>query len=94
MTTVWILLLISLVIYELMTMDVRAIFYFVGIILSLLIVRVTPVPNNYILEIVLAVLIGTVLLYFFRDELKKYLDNNKIYGLLLKIKSRKKKGKK
>ena len=94
MTIVWILLLISLVIYEYITMDVGAIFYFVGILLSLLIVRLTPVPNNYILEIVLAILFGTVLLYFFRDKLKKYLENNKIYKALLKIKSRKKKGKK
>ena len=51
MTIVWILLLTSLVIYELITMNIVSIFYFCGIIISLLIVRIPKIPNNYILEI-------------------------------------------
>ena len=78
MTTIWILLLISLVLYELITMNIIAIFYFCGIILSLLIVRITPVPNNYIIEIVLAIILGTILLYLLRDKLKEYLIKRNI----------------
>ena len=78
MTIIWILLSISLLIYELITMNIILIFYFGGIILSLLVCRLTPIPNNYILEIVLAVLFGSILLYLFRDKLRKYLTDKDI----------------
>ena len=78
MTIVWILLLASLVIYELITMNIVSIFYFCGIIISLLIVRIPKIPNNYILEIILAVIIGSILLVLYRKKLIKYLEDKNI----------------
>ena len=78
MMIIWILLLIVLTIYELMTMNLIAIFYVGGISLSLLLVNTTSIPNNYILELVLSFVFGTVLLYFFKDKLKKYLRKKNI----------------
>ena len=77
MIVIWILLLMSLIIYELITKNLIAIFYVGGIILSLLIVNITPIPNSYILEIVLSIIFGSILLYFFKDKLKDYLIKNK-----------------
>lgn len=78
MLAIWILLLAALVVYELITMKIISVFYFCGILISLALVRLTKIPNNYILEIILAVIIGSILLILYRKKLIKYLQNKNI----------------
>ena len=78
MNTIWILLIIAFIIYELITMNIIAIFYAIGIILSLSLVRLTPIPDNYILEIFLTIFLGSILLFFFRKKFILYLKKKNI----------------
>lgn len=72
---IWLLIIILLLMVDLLTADVIACFYAVGAFIALIF---NIFKYKFIWQFIIFVIVGSVLLFFFREKLKNYLIEKKI----------------